>query len=80
MGVGPHSHSVWEETDEEVGEPAPHRPAVSTGYPLTSDEALLSLLLSFSFTVLHNQSEQFICSVRLSGSQSHGDISVFSEK
>ena len=31
VGVGPHSDSVWEETDEEVGEPAPHRPTVSTG-------------------------------------------------
>lgn len=31
VGVGPHSHSFWEETDEEVGEPAPHRLTVSTG-------------------------------------------------
>lgn len=31
VGVGPHSHSFWEETDEEVGEPAPHRLGVSTG-------------------------------------------------
>lgn len=31
VGAGPHSHTIWEETDEEVGEPAPHRPTVSTG-------------------------------------------------
>ncbi len=63
VGVGPHSHSVWKETDEEVGEPAPHRPAVSTG---PSDEArlywmapiqLLSLILSFIFSVLHSKCE-----------------------
>lgn len=39
MGVGPHSHSVWKETNEEVGEPAPYRPAVSIEYPLTRDGA-----------------------------------------
>lgn len=36
VGVGPHPHLVWKETDEEVGEPAPHRPTVSKE---TSDEA-----------------------------------------
>lgn len=30
VGVGPHAHSFREETAEEVGEPAPHRPTVST--------------------------------------------------
>lgn len=34
VGVGPHSHALWEETDEEVGEPAPHGPAVSTASSL----------------------------------------------
>lgn len=29
VGLGPHSHSFWEETDEDVGEPAPHRLTVS---------------------------------------------------
>lgn len=71
VGVGPHSHSVWEETDKKVGEPAAYWPTVSTGYPLTCDEAWLSVLNQFSLflrsyhIVLENKSEhqQFVRSV-----------------
>lgn len=58
VGVGPHLHSVWKETDEEVGEPAPHRPAVSPG-PLIKTDCqcwtaliqLLCLFLSYSWFI-----------------------------
>lgn len=48
VGVGPHSHSFWEEADEEVGEPAPHRLAVSTEPSETlSHPAVLSVLVAY---------------------------------
>lgn len=47
VGVGSHSHSIWEETDKKVGEPAPYRPTVSIEHPLTWNEERLSLLNLF---------------------------------
>lgn len=59
VGVGPHLYSIWEEADEKVGEPAPNRPTVSTGCPLTCVEEhhVVSQFLSFSFTPLQNKDE-----------------------